>query len=85
MELLDRLLSVVVGRHFDKGKTARATGCLIAHDTNIVDGSRAAEELRQSSSVHLYGGSHVDLRPIAARPSRALFHRGRERVGARAP
>src|SRR5262245_16890838 len=47
MELANRLLRVFVGHHLDEREATRATGRLIAHNTNVVHCSRAAEELRQ--------------------------------------
>jgi hypothetical protein len=47
MQFVDRLLCVVIGGHFHERKPARAASCLIAHDTDVVDGSRTAEQLRE--------------------------------------
>jgi hypothetical protein len=47
VQLVDGALRIVVGRHFDKRKSARAAGGLIAHHADVVDCSRAAEQLRE--------------------------------------
>jgi hypothetical protein len=47
MKLADRFLRVIVVRHLDERKPACASGGLIAHHADVIDGSSTTEKLRQ--------------------------------------
>ena len=47
VELADRPLRIIVGRHLDERETARASGRHVAHDADVVDLAGAAEEIRE--------------------------------------
>jgi hypothetical protein len=45
VQLLDRALRFLVGRHLDEAEASGATGCHVAHDFDAFDVSAAREEL----------------------------------------
>src|SRR5688572_25311280 len=47
VELIDRLLRFLIGRHLDEPESARPAGGHVAHDLDALDGSASGEELLQ--------------------------------------